>query len=149
MTLQEAVEFATQLIQQHRINVGQQPDTTPVAWLGLNMSLEEAKLVLHELELKKQTLQQSLGGRQITSNLITVATGGAGAVAMLTGAALMLFPVTTLAGMITFASGAGTAGLGKVVSEQVKTMGTGDPALTVEQLERVIHDLRTAVLLVL
>ncbi|WNZ26884.1 hypothetical protein HJG54_34330 [Leptolyngbya sp. NK1-12] len=149
MSLPAVIAFASQLIDQHRIEVGQHPDTTPVDWLGLAMSLEEAKLVIAALERKQQELEQTRNSARLGSDIVTLASGGAGLVVMLTGAALMLFPVTTLAGVITFASGAGTAGIGKIVSDQVKQRATDDQSLTIEQLEQAIHDLRTAVLLVL
>lgn len=148
MTPQEAVNFVHQLLDRHRIEMGKRPQLTLVMWQGIDMSVEEAKLVIREFEAKRQQLQQTVKRRQMSGNITTWAVGGAGLIVMVVGAVLMLFSATMTAGLITLASGVATAGIGKLVGDRIKGNRT-DHTEAIHRLDTYIELLRTEILSVM
>ncbi|MDM9384365.1 hypothetical protein QUB80_27210 [Chlorogloeopsis sp. ULAP01] len=115
MTLKDVIELVNQMVEQHRVGVGDRPDITPVAWNGINMTVEEAKLVIGGLEAAKVRYQKAMNNTQTGGDITKLASSGAGLAAIVTGAALTLFTPTAIAGAIILVSGIGAAGVGKVV----------------------------------
>lgn len=60
MTLKDVIELVNQMVEQHRADVGDSPDIMPVVWNGINITLEEAKLVIRGLEVAKVKYQKAM-----------------------------------------------------------------------------------------
>lgn len=148
MTPQEADNFVNQLLDRHRIEMEKRPKLTLVMWQGIDMSVEEAKLVMREFEAKRQQLQQSLNRRKMRGNITTWAISGAGLIVIIVGAVLMLFSATMTAGLITLASGMAVAGIGKLVGDRIKGNRT-DHTEAIRRLDTYIELLRTEILSVM
>jgi hypothetical protein len=89
---EDFLDFIRKLIEQHRVEIGERPKIMPVEWKGVDMSVEEAKMIIKELEDQKLILQQNMNRLQTGGEITNLATTGTGMAAMITGAALMLFP---------------------------------------------------------
>jgi hypothetical protein len=146
MMRQEIVGFVSNLIEMHRVEIGERPKTTPVSWKGISMTVEEAKFVIQEFEARKLKLQKAMNNTQTGSEITKLASGGAGIAAMVTGAALLLFPPTALAGAITLASGVGAAGIGKMVGDGVKDIGTNSNIQAIQQIDVYIDSIKNAII---
>ena len=146
MNAKELLEFIRQLIEQYRVEVGDRPDVMPVTWQGLNMTIEEAKLVIQGLEDAKPKYQKAMNSTQAGGDITKLAAGGAGIAAMATGVVLTLFPPTTIAGLATIAAGAGTCGNGQAVGDGVKTIGTSSNNQAIEQIDAYIASIKNAII---
>jgi hypothetical protein len=146
MTNQEIVSFVSNLIETHRVEIEERPGTTPVRWKGINMTVEEAKYVIKEFETKKLKLQQLMNRTQTGGEITQIAANGTGLVAIVTGAALLLFPPTAIAGAITLAAGVGTAGIGKMVGEGVNKIGTNSSTQEIQQIDAYIDSIKNAII---
>jgi hypothetical protein len=91
MTQQNIVGLVNSLIETHRVEIGIRPKTTPVSWKGIHMTVEEAKMVIKELESQKLNFQEWMNNTQTGGEITKLASTGAGLAAMVTGAALLLF----------------------------------------------------------
>jgi len=110
------------------------------------MSVEEAKYVMEELEAQKLRLQTSMNNTQTGGEITKLASGGAGIAAMVVGIGLLLFPPTMLAGAVTLASGAGAAGVGKMVGDGVTNIGTNSNVQAIQQLDTYIDSIKNAII---
>lgn len=146
MNIQDIVEFVNQLIEQHRVEVGERPKVTPVTWKGINMTVEEAKLAILRLEVERVHHQKAMNNTQLGGEITKLAAVGTGLAAMVTGAALMLFPSTALAGAVTLLSGIGAAGVGKVVGDGVKDIGTKSNVQDIQQIDAYIDSIKNAII---
>ena len=145
VTTQQFVNFVRSLIQQYRVEIGQRPQNTPVTWKGIDMTVDEAKFVIRTLEQQKFKYQQAMNDTQTGGEITKLAAGGAGAVAMATGVALMLFPPTMLAGAIVLASGVGAAELGKMVGDGVTVIGTNNGLQAIQRTDTYIDSIKKAI----
>lgn len=145
MSITEVISLISQLIETHRVEVGYRPKVTPITWEGIDMTVEEAKEAIHLLEGEKKRCQKSMNNTQAGGDITKLAVGGAGLATMVTGAALMLFPPTAIAGAITLASGVGATGVGQVVGEGVKDIGTSTNVQEIQQLNAYISSLKNAI----
>ncbi len=146
MNAMDAVELVNQMLEQHRVEVGERPEITPVSWKGIGMTVEEAKLVIQGLEAAKVQYQKAMNNAQTGGEITTVAAGGAGLAAMATGIALMLFPPTAIAGAITLVGGIGAAGVGKAVGDGVKKIGTNSNVQEIQQMDAYIDSIKNAII---
>jgi len=146
MNLKDTIELVNQMVDQHRVEVGDRPEVTPVSWKGISMTVEEAKLVIQGLEAAKVQCQKSMNNTQTGGDITKLAAGGVGLAAMVTGAALMLFPPTAIAGAITLASGIGAAGVGKAVGDGVKNIGTNSNVQAIQQTDTYIDSIKNAII---
>ncbi|MEE3715327.1 hypothetical protein V2H45_01050 [Tumidithrix elongata RA019] len=110
------------------------------------MTVEEAKLIIKEFEVQKLSLQKSMNNTQTGGEVTKLASTGAGLAAMVTGAALLLFPPTAIAGAITLASGVGAAGIGKMVGDGVSNIGTNSNSQAIEQIDNYIDSIKNAII---
>ncbi|ERT08086.1 hypothetical protein M595_1863 [Lyngbya aestuarii BL J] len=131
-------------IEKYRYEVGSFPETKPVTWKGIDMTVEEAEMVIRELEQQKLKLQHSMNRVQTGGEITSIASTALGLTAMVTGVALMAFPPTAIAGAITITSGAGTAGIGKMVGRGVTKLGTNTNTQVIEQIDYYIDSLKEA-----
>jgi len=146
MNLKDVIELVNQLIEQHRVKVGERPEVAPVRWKGIDMTVEEAKLVIRRLEAEKMQYQKAMNSTQAGGEITKLATSGAGMAAIVTGAALMLCPPTAIAGAITLVSGMGAAGVGKTVGDGIKDIGTSSNVQAMQQLDIYIKSVRNAII---
>jgi len=146
MNLKDTIELVNQMVDQHRVEVGDRPEVTPVSWKGISMTVEEAKLVIQGLEATKVQCQKAMNNTQTGGDITKLAAGGVGLAAMVTGAALMLFPPTAIAGAITLASGIGAAGVGKAVGDGVKNIGTNSNVQAIQQTDTYIDSIKNAII---
>lgn len=146
MMHQETVSFVSNLIEKHRVEIGERPKTAPVHWKGIDMSVEEAKFVIQEFEAQKLNLQKFMNNTQTGGEITKLASGGAGLAAMVTGAALLLFPPTAIAGAITLASGVGAAGIGQMIGDGVKDIGTNSNTQEIQQIDAYIDSIKNAII---
>lgn len=146
MNLKDAIELVNQMVEQHRIEVGNRPQVTPVSWKGISMTVEEAKLVIDELQDTKVQFQEAMNKVQSGGDITNLAASGTGLAAMVTGVALMLFPPTAIAGAITLVSGVGVAGVGKAVGDGVKNIGTTSNTQVIQQIDVYIDSIKTAII---
>ena len=146
MNLKDVIELVNQLIEQHRVEVGERPKVTPVTWKGISMTFEEAKLVILGLEAAKVQYQKAMNSTQAGGEITKLAANGAGLAAMVTGAALLLFPPTALAGAITLVSGMGASGVGKVVGDGIKEIGTSSNVQAIQQMDAYIDSVKNAII---
>jgi len=146
MNLKDTIELVNQMVDQHRVEVGDRPEVTPVSWKGISMTVEEAKLVIQGLEAAKVQCQKAMNNTQTGGDITKLAAGGVGLAAMVTGAALMLFPPTAIAGAITLASGIGAAGVGKAVGDGVKNIGTNSNVQAIQQTDTYIDSIKNAII---
>lgn len=146
MNIQDIVEFVNQLIEQHRVDVGEQPKVTPVTWKGINMTIEEAKLAILQLEVERVHHQKAMNNTQLGGEITKLAAVGAGLAAMVTGVALMLFPSTALAGIVTLISGIGAVGVGNVVGDGVKDIGAKRNVQDIQQIDMYIDSIKNAII---
>jgi hypothetical protein len=65
---------------------------------------------------------------------------------MVTGAALLVFPPTSLAGVAVLASGAGATGVGKVVGDGIGSIGTNNASTNIRQLDEYIGSIKDAII---
>lgn len=137
------IDFVNELIDQYRVEIGARPETTPVRCKGVYMSLDEAKKVIKDLEVKKINFQERMNNTQTGGEITELATAGAGIATMVTGVALTFFlpPV----GMAVLASGAGVAGIGKMVGEAVINIGTNSNSQAIKQIDDYIGSLQDAI----
>lgn len=140
MNLKDVIEFVRNLIEQHRVEIGERPCITPVTWKGIDMTIEEAKLAIRVLEAAKLKHQKYMNDSQTGGEITKLASGGAGLAAMVAGAAMLLFPPTALAGAITLVSGVGAAGVGQVVGDGVKDIGTNTNVQEIQQIDAYISN---------
>ncbi len=146
MNPKDAIELVSQLVEQHRVEVGARPETTPVSWKGISMTVEEAKLVIQGLEATKAQHQKAMNNTHTGGEITKLATGGAGLAAMVTGAVLMIFPPTAIAGAITLASGIGAAGVGKVIGDGITDIGTNSNVQGIQQMDAYIDSIKNAII---
>ncbi|MBD2187985.1 hypothetical protein [Pseudanabaena mucicola] len=146
MNREELVNFVQVLIEENRVEIGQRPRTTPIRWKGIDMTIQEAKLIIQELESQKSELQLSMNKVQTGGEITKLASGGAGLAAMVTGAALMLFPPTAIAGAITLASGVGAAKIGEMVGDGVSDIGTNSNTQAIQQIDEYIDSIKNAII---
>jgi hypothetical protein len=146
MNVQEVVKLVSNLIEQHRVDIGERPNITPVTWKGISMTVEEAKLVIQGLEAAKLKYQSAMNNTQVGGEITILATGGTGLVAMVTGVALMLFPLTAIAGAATLVGGIGLAGVGKAVGDGVREIGTNSNVQALQQIEAYIDSIKNAII---
>lgn len=146
MNPQNIIALVNQIVEEHRSEIGERPKTTPVTWKGISMTTAEAKLAIQKLEEAKLGYQKAMNSTQAGGEITKLATSGAGIGAMVVGAALMLFPPTALAGAITLASGAGAAGVGKVVGDGVREIGTMSNEQAVQQIDTYIDSIKNAII---
>jgi hypothetical protein len=142
----EITQFTQDLIEKHRVEIGERPQTTPVTWKGIGMTVKEAKFMIQSLEELKRECQDRMNGAQMGGEITTVATNGAGLVAIVAGLGLLFFPPTMLAGVVTLASGAGTIGVGKVVGDGVQKIGTNSNTQAIQQLDVYIDSIKNAII---
>jgi hypothetical protein len=142
----EIFGFVSNLIEAHRVEIGQRPQITPVNWKGIDMTVEEAKLVIGEFEAQKLNRQKFMNNTQTGGEITKLASGGAGLAAMVTGAALLLFPPTAIAGAITLASGLGATGIGKMVGDGVKDIGINSNTQAIQQIDAYIDSIKNAII---
>jgi hypothetical protein len=146
MNREELVSFVKNLIEANRVEIGQRPRATPIRWKGIDMTVQEAKLAIQELEFQKLELQSSMNNVQTGGEITKLATGGAGLAAMVTGVALMLFPPTAIAGAITLASGVGAAKIGEIVGDGVSDIGTNTNTQAIQQIDEYIDSIKNAII---
>lgn len=146
MNAMDIVELVNQMLERYRSEVGERPETTPVSWKGINMTVEEAKLIIQELEAAKMKYQKAMNHTQVGGEITTIAAGSAGLAAITTGAALMLFPPTAIAGAITLIGGIGAAGVGKVVGDGVIKTGTNSNVQEIQQANAYIDSIKNAII---
>lgn len=146
MNLKDVIELVNQPIEQHRVKVGERPESTPVVWQRIDMTVEEAKLAVRKLEAKKVQYQKVMNNTQAGGEITKLAASGAGMAAMVTGAALMLFPPTAIAGAITLVSGIGAAGVGKSVGDGVKDIGANSNTQAIQQIDAYINSIKNAII---
>lgn len=146
MNREDVLELVHQMLEEHRIEVGGRLEATPVTWEGMSMTVEEAKLVIQRLEAAKPQYQKAGSSTHIGGKITKLASGGAGLAAVVTGAALMLFPATKTAGVVTLISGIGAAGVGKIVGDGVRDIGTHSNGQAVQQIDAYIDSLKNAVI---
>lgn len=140
------IEFVNSLIENYRVQIGGRPRVTPVSWSGIDMSVEEAKMVIRELEKQKLLAQESMNNAQTGGEITKLASGSAGLAAMITGAALLMFPPTAIAGAITLASGVGASGLGQMIGDGVQEIGTNHNVQSIHQLDQYIQSIKDAII---
>jgi hypothetical protein len=146
MVQQDIVGLVNSLIETHRVRIGIRPKTTPVAWKGIHMTVEEAKMVIEKLQVDKLNCQEWMNNTQTGGEITTLASAGAGMAAMITGAALLLFPPTAIAGVITLASGIGAASIGKMVGDGVSNIGINSNTQDIQQIDSYIDSLKNAII---
>ncbi|MGK7924559.1 MAG: hypothetical protein AB4290_04770 [Spirulina sp.] len=110
------------------------------------MTIEEAKFVIRELETQKQNYQNIMNNTQTGGEITKMASGGAGLAAIVTGAALMLFPPTAIPGAITLVSGIGAASVGSMVGDGVKDIGTNSNVQAIQQIDAYIDSIKNAII---
>jgi len=146
MQKDELVSFVNNLIETNRVEIGQCPRTTPIKWKRIDMTVQEAKLVIREFESRKSELQSSMNNVQTGGKITKLASGGAGLAAIVTGAALMLFSPTAIAGAITLASGVGAAKIGEMVGDGVSDIGTNSNIQAIQQIDEYIDSIKNAII---
>lgn len=146
MNTTAAIDLVNQMLEQHRVEVGERPEVTPVSWKGIGMTVQEAKLVIQGFESAKVQCQKGMNNAQTGGEITTVAAGGAGLAAMATGVALMLFPPTAIAGAITLVGGIGAASAGKTIGDGVKKIGTNSNIQEIQQLDAYIDSIKNAII---
>jgi hypothetical protein len=146
MNVNDPISFVNDLIEKHRIEIGDRPATTPVAWRGLNLTIEEAKFLINELEAKKKRHQEIMNGTQTGGEITSLATQSAGLLAMMTGVALLLFPPTAIAGAAVLVSGAGTTGIGKMVGQGIQDIGEKSNQQIIRQIDDYISSLKNSLI---
>jgi len=140
------VGTVSDLIERHRVKIGSRPQTTPVKWKGLSMSINEAKMIIDMLEKEKLDYQQWMNNTQTGGEITKLASSGAGMAAMVTGAALLLFPPTAIAGAITLASGVAASQAGQMIGDGVSDIGTNANKQSIEQVDAYIDSLKNAII---
>jgi hypothetical protein len=146
MNLKNVIEFVNQLIEQHRVEIEERPEVTPIKWEGIGMTVNEARLVIQKLEDKKVQYQKAINSTQAGGEITRLAAGGAGMTAIVTGAALVLFPPTAIAGIITLVSGIGAVGVGKAVGDGIREIGTNSNTQAIEQIDAYINSIKNAII---
>jgi hypothetical protein len=146
MNPKDIVGLVNQLIEQHRAKIGERPEVASVTWQGIDMTVEEAKFVIRKLETEKMQFQKAMNSTQAGGEITKLATNGVGLAAMVTGAALLLFPPTAIAGAITLVSGIGAAGVGKTVGDSIKDIGTSSNVQAMQQLDVYINSIKNAII---
>jgi len=137
------------LIEKHRVEIGSRPKTTPVKWKGFSMSVNEAKMIIDVLEKEKLDYQKWMNNTQTGGEITKLAASGAGVAAMVTGAALCLFPPTAIAGAITLASGVAASQAGQMIGDGVSNIGTNANKQSIEQIDSYIDSLKNAIIALL
>ena len=140
------VGTVSDLIERHRVEIGSRPKTSPVKWKGLSMSVNEAKMIIDMLEKEKLDYQQWMNNTQTGGEITKLASSGAGIAAMVTGAALLLFPPTAIAGAITLASGVAASQAGQMIGDGVSNIGTNANKQSIEQVDAYIDSLKNAII---
>lgn len=146
MAQKDVVGLVGNLIEKHRVEIGRRPQTMPVAWKGIHMTVEEAKMVIGELEQQKLQFQKSMNDTQTGGEITKLASTGAGLAAMATGAALLLFPPTAIAGVAVMAGGLGASEIGKMVGDGVSNIGTNSNTQSIQQIDYYINSLKDAII---
>ena len=146
MNFKNAIELINNMVEQHRVEIGQRPEVTPVTWKGISMTIEEAKLAIQELESAKVQSQKAMNDMQTGGEITKLAIGGAGLAVIVTGTALMLFPPTSMAGAITLASGVGAAGISKVMGDGITDVGTNIGIQDTQQIDAYINSIKNAII---
>jgi hypothetical protein len=142
----DILHFVEEILKRYRAEIFPRPELKSVQWKGIGMSREEAKVIIKELEEQKLILQESMNKVQTGGEITNLASSGAGIAAMVTGATLLLFPPTAIAGVITLVSGAGTAGIGKMVGDGVKEIGKNSNTQKIKQIDDYIDSLKNAII---
>lgn len=146
MNLQDVIELVNEMIEQHRIETGGRLGTTPVTWEGISMTVKEAKLAIQKLEAVKAQHPKTMNKTQMGGEITKLAAIGAGLAAMVTGAVLMLFSPTAIAGVITFIAGIGAAGVGKIVGDGIKDIGSNNSVRGAQQIDAYIDSIKNAII---
>jgi hypothetical protein len=108
------------------------------------MTVEEAKFAIARLEQIQWQQQARTQRLQLAGEIVTLAVGGTGAVAMITGVSLMLRSQTSLAGAIALIAGAGAIGIGSVIGTGIQAIGAR--SVLAQQFDADIHALKNAVI---
>jgi len=145
MNVNDPVGFVNDLLEKHRVEIGDRPKTTPVTWKGISMTESEANLVIQKMETEKLQHQQYMNGAQTGGEITKIATTGAGLVAMVTGVALLLFPPTAIAGAAVLASGAGATGIGTMVGDGIGRIGKLSNEQIIQQLDAYINSIKESI----
>jgi hypothetical protein len=138
------LDLVTEVLEKHRIDIGDRPETKPVQWNGMSMSFEAADEVVTKLEAEKLAAQKTMNKTQLAGEMTKIIGGAAGGAATITGLALLVFPPTMPAGLATLASGVGAAILTRGVGDGVSKIGTNHAEQTLHQLDAYIASIREA-----
>ncbi|MFZ4792236.1 MAG: hypothetical protein ACOYMW_15330 [Candidatus Competibacteraceae bacterium] len=141
----ELVKLVNALINEYRKEIPERPKTMPVRWACIDMTVDEANLVIREFQDLQLRYQQSMNNTQTGGDITQLATGGAGLVAILTGIALLCFPPTAAAGAIVILSGVGTVGVGRAVGDGINKIGTNHGEQNIQQINTFIASIKDAI----
>jgi hypothetical protein len=145
MNINDPIGFVNELIEQHRVEIGDRPKTTPVTWKGIRMTDDEAYLVIQKMETEKLQHQKYMNSTQTAAEVTKLATGGGGIAAMVTGVALLCFPPTAIAGAVVLASGVGASGIGAMVGDGVGKIGKNSNEQIIQQLDTYIDSIKESI----
>jgi len=140
------LEYLKELLEEHRNETGERPEETPVSWKDIGMTFGEAKMLVKVLEEAKESCEEEMSGVQTGGEITKVAVVGAGLTAMVAGVALMCFPPTASAGIVTLISGAGATKVGEIVGEGIQNIGVSHNSQKVRQIDEYIDSLKNAII---
>ena len=109
------------------------------------MTVAEAEWVIRKLETEKRMRQRLNSHTQIGGELTQLASNGAGLTAIATGAVMVLFPPTTVAGFMTLVGGLVAVELGQAVAKGVRAIGSVGRMEEIQHIDTWIDSLTMAV----
>jgi hypothetical protein len=132
------------VLEKYRIAIADRPAIAPVLWSGYSLPFEAADEIVARLEAEKLTVQKRMNNSHLGGEVTKVAGGALGGAAMVAGLALLVFPPTALAGVVTLASGAGAALISNGVGDGVSKVGTNHAVQRVQQIDAYVRSIKDA-----